>query len=90
MKSAITLAQVPEAKAGPFVFHQPLPEGFSLAAELGFDAVELFLPGPDFIGVDEVKAMASAHHASPQPDWSNTAAVPSFTLCTALRPFNPL
>jgi len=64
MKSAITLAQVPEAKAGPFVFHQPLPEGFALAAELGFDAVELFLPGPDFIGVDEVKAMASAHDLS--------------------------
>ena len=59
MKSAITLAQVPEAKAGPFVFHQPLSEGFSMAAELGFDAVELFLPGPDFIDVDEVKAMAS-------------------------------
>ena len=64
MKSAITLAQVPEAKAGPFVFHQPLSEGFSLAAELGFDAVELFLPGPDFIGVDEVKAMASARFRS--------------------------
>ena len=35
MKSAITLAQVPEAKAGPFVFHQPLSEGFAKAAELG-------------------------------------------------------
>ncbi len=64
MKSAITLAQVPEAKAGPFVFHQPLSEGFAQAAELGFDAVELFLPGPDFIGLDEVKAMASAHNLS--------------------------
>lgn len=64
MKSAITLAQVPEAKTGPFVFHQPLSEGFSMAAELGFDAVELFLPGPDFIDVDEVKAMASAHDLS--------------------------
>lgn len=62
MKSAITLAQVPEAKAGPFVFHQPLSEGFAKAAELGFDAVELFLPGPDFIGLDEVKSMASAHN----------------------------
>ena len=44
MKSAITLAQVPEAKAGPFVFHQALPDSFATAASLGFDAVELFLP----------------------------------------------
>ncbi len=64
MKSAITLAQVPEAKAGPFVFHQPLPDGFARAAELGFDAVELFLPGPDFIDLESVKAMASAHNLS--------------------------
>jgi hypothetical protein len=38
MKSAITLAQVPEAKAGPFVFHQSLPDGFARAEKLGFDA----------------------------------------------------
>ena len=49
MKSAITLAQVPEAKAGPFVFHQALPDSFATAASLGFDAVELFLPGPQFV-----------------------------------------
>ena len=64
MKSAITLAQVPEAKAGPFVFHQPLPEGFVQASELGFDAVELFLPGPDFISPDDVNALAAAHNLS--------------------------
>ncbi|MCH2063649.1 MAG: sugar phosphate isomerase/epimerase [Roseibacillus sp.] len=62
MKSAITLAQVPEAKAGPFVFHQPLPDGFARAGKLGFDAVELFLPGPDFIGLEEVKSMSAEHH----------------------------
>lgn len=61
MKSAITLAQVPEAAAGPFVFHQPLPEGFAAAAKHGYDAVELFLPSPDFITVAEVKALASEH-----------------------------
>ena len=27
MQSAITLAQVPEAAAGPFVFHDPLRRG---------------------------------------------------------------
>jgi len=61
MKSAITLAQVPEAAAGPFVFHQPLAEGFAAAAKHGYDSVELFFPGPDFITVEEVKALATEH-----------------------------
>ncbi|MFT6181678.1 MAG: sugar phosphate isomerase/epimerase [Paracoccaceae bacterium] len=61
MKSAITLSQVPEAAAGPFVFHQPLAEGFAAAKKHGYDAVELFFPGPDFITVDEVKALAAEH-----------------------------
>ncbi|MFP6865739.1 MAG: TIM barrel protein, partial [Roseibacillus sp.] len=61
MKSAITLAQVPEAKAGPFVFHQALPDSFATAASLGFDAVELFLPGPQFVDLETVKSMATEH-----------------------------
>ena len=61
MKSAITLSQVPEAAAGPFVFHQSLPEGFSAAKKHGYDSVELFLPGPDFISTTKVKALASEH-----------------------------
>lgn len=61
MKSAITLCQVPEATAGPFVLRTPLPEAFATAAATGFDAVELFLPGPDFISVDEVKSLAEKH-----------------------------
>ena len=61
MKSAITLAQVPEAKAGPFVFHEPLEEGFASAAQHGFDAVELFLPGPDHVSVDTIKALQEKH-----------------------------
>lgn len=62
MKSAITLCQVAEAAHGPFVFRQPLPEAFATAAEIGFDAVELFLPGPDFVTVDEIKSLAERHH----------------------------
>ena len=34
MKSAITLCQVPEALAGPFVLRTPLPEAFASAAAL--------------------------------------------------------
>jgi sugar phosphate isomerase/epimerase len=61
MKSAITVCQVPEALAGPFVLRTPLPEAFATAASLGFDAVELFLPGPDFITPDEILALAAEH-----------------------------
>lgn len=42
MKSAITICLVPEAHAGPFVFHAGLADGCQRAAELGFDAVEIF------------------------------------------------
>lgn len=62
MKTAITLCQVPEAAAGPFVFRQPLPEAFATAATLGFDAVELFLPDADFISPGEILSLASQHH----------------------------
>jgi len=61
MRTAITLCQVPEAAAGPFVFHQPLPEGFALAKETGFDDVELFLPSPDAVSVDKIKSLSETH-----------------------------
>lgn len=64
MKSAITISQVPEATAGPFVLRTPLPEAFATAAAIGFDAVELFLPGPDFVSVAEVKSLAEQHGLS--------------------------
>lgn len=61
MKTAITISQVSEALAGPFVLHSPLPKAFATAAAIGFDAVELFLPGPDFVPVEEVRALARTH-----------------------------
>jgi sugar phosphate isomerase/epimerase len=61
MKSAITISQVAEAAAGPFVLRTPLPEAFATAAAIGFEAVELFLPGPDFVSVGEVKLLAEQH-----------------------------
>jgi sugar phosphate isomerase/epimerase len=61
MRTAITLSQVPEAAAGPFVFHEPLAQGFSLAKQTGFDDVELFLPGPDHVSVDEIKSLSQTH-----------------------------
>ena len=61
MRTAVTLCQVPEAAAGPFVFHEPLAQGFALAKETGFDDVELFLPGPDAFSIDEIKSLAQTH-----------------------------
>ena len=61
MRTAVTLSQVPEAAAGPFVFHEPLAQGFALAKETGFDDVELFLPGPGHVSVDAIKSLSQAH-----------------------------
>ena len=61
MRTAVTLCQVPEAAAGPFVFHQPLEEAFALAKDADFDDVELFLPGSDFVSVRTIKNLSDAH-----------------------------
>ncbi|HRP57247.1 sugar phosphate isomerase/epimerase family protein [Agriterribacter sp.] len=42
MKSAITIALVPQIKSGPWVFWKNLEDSMAKAAALGFDAVELF------------------------------------------------
>jgi sugar phosphate isomerase/epimerase len=47
MKSAVTISLVPEAIQGPFVFHGDLEKHCRVAAELGFDAVEIFPPDGD-------------------------------------------
>ncbi len=52
MKSAVTVCLVSEARQGPFVFHgaspaEALDVGCRRAAELGFDAVEVFPTGPE-------------------------------------------
>ena len=61
MRSAVTLCQVPEAAAGPFVFHEPLEQGFALARQTGFDGVELFLPGPESFTVREIQSLSQVH-----------------------------
>src|SRR3954447_9527654 len=44
IRSAVTISLVPEARGGPFVFWDDLTSGCRKAAELGFDAVEVFPP----------------------------------------------
>ncbi len=44
VRSAVTICLVPEATAGPFVFHGDIVGACATAARLGFDAVEVFAP----------------------------------------------
>ena len=57
IKSAITASLVEEARGGPFVFWDGLEDAFNRAKELGFDAVEIFAPGPDAVAVDDIHAL---------------------------------
>src|SRR5882672_8050190 len=57
MKSAVTVSLVSEARGGPFVFWDDLEAACRKAAELGFDAIELFPPGPDAVEPDELRTL---------------------------------
>ena len=59
MKSAVTISLVPEARGGPFVFWGDLAAGCRNAKWLGFDAVEIFPPGPDSIDTVELRKILS-------------------------------
>jgi sugar phosphate isomerase/epimerase len=57
MKSAVTISLVPEARGGPFVYWDDLADGCRRAAALGFDAVEVFPPGPDAVNAEELRTL---------------------------------
>jgi len=57
MQSAVTISLVPEARGGPFVYWDDLAAGCREAAARGFDAVEIFPPGPDAVNVDELRTL---------------------------------
>lgn len=61
MKSAVTISLVPETKGGPFVFSEGLRDGCRRAAELGFDAVEIFPPAADQIEQQKLTQLLSEH-----------------------------
>ncbi|MBP9900041.1 MAG: sugar phosphate isomerase/epimerase [Verrucomicrobia bacterium] len=61
MKSAVTISLVPEARGGPFVFWDDLVAGCAHAAELGFDAVEIFPAGADALDAADVAKLLGAH-----------------------------
>ena len=64
VKSAVTIAIVPEARKGPFVFHEDVAAGCAKAAELGFDAVELFAPSADAINAQPLEQLLKDHNLS--------------------------
>lgn len=61
IKSAVTIAIVPEARKGPFVFHEDVAAGCAKAAELGFDAVELFAPSAEAIREQPLSELLARH-----------------------------
>ena len=61
MNSAVTICLVPQAKAGPFVFHDSLSKGCQSAAELGFDAVEIFATSAAALDASELRATLKRH-----------------------------
>lgn len=61
IRSAVTVSLVEEARGGPFVFWHDLPAACRKAKELGFDAVEVFPPGPEAIRPDELRKILDDH-----------------------------
>ena len=57
MKSCITISLVEEARGGPFVLWDGLERSIQFAAELGYDAVEIFAPGVEAIDPDGLGKM---------------------------------
>lgn len=62
MKSCITISLVEEARGGPFVLWDSLPDSIRIAAELGFDAVEIFPPSAGAIDSAQLKRLLDDHH----------------------------
>ncbi len=60
MKSAVTICLVPEARQGPFVFHDGLADGCARAARYGFDAVEIFPRSAESVDRSELREWLAA------------------------------
>lgn len=62
MRSAVTVCLVPEAHAGPFVYHGDLEAACSSARALGFDAVEVFPPSAEALDARTLRHALAHHH----------------------------
>jgi sugar phosphate isomerase/epimerase len=61
IRSAVTISLVEQARRGPFVFHGDLSGGCRAAAELGFDAVELFAPSATVVRGVGLRSLLESH-----------------------------
>ncbi|MFN9720317.1 MAG: TIM barrel protein [Planctomycetota bacterium] len=61
IKSAVTISLVEQARKGPFVFHDDLEAACQSAAELGFDAIELFAPSGALIHSLPLQSLLSTY-----------------------------
>lgn len=61
IRSSVTISLVPEARGGPFVFWDDLAAGIAKAKRFGFDAVEVFPPGPAAINGEVLRRLLSDH-----------------------------
>lgn len=62
IRSAVTVSLVAEARGGPFVFWDDLPSACQTAAELGFDAIELFPPSAAEISTTDLRHLLDQHN----------------------------
>jgi sugar phosphate isomerase/epimerase len=61
-KSCVTISLVPSLKGGPWIYWDDLETSVAKAANLGFDAVELFTASPDAIDQDDLYALLEKHN----------------------------
>lgn len=57
IRSAVTVSLVEQARGGPFVYWDDLPAACRQAAQLGYDAVEVFAPGPDAVPAAQLRSL---------------------------------
>lgn len=62
IKSSVTISLVPEAKGGPFVYWDDLPNNCAKAAELGFDGVEIFPRSTESVDKNQFQDLLSKHN----------------------------
>lgn len=61
IRSCVTISLLKESRGGPFIFWDDLAAGIHKAAELGFDAVEVFPPAPQAVDAAELRRLLDDH-----------------------------
>lgn len=62
IKSAVTVAMVPQIKTGPWIFWDDLEHSMDKAAALGFDAIELFTASGHAVQPDTLKILLERYN----------------------------